>query len=79
LERKASERVAARVEKRIIAAFEELVRLPSIGHRRTDLRQSQLRFYKVFDYLIVFRREPRVVILRVVHGKRDVERLLLRL
>jgi plasmid stabilization system protein ParE len=79
LERKAGVRVAARVEARIFAAFDALVRLPWVGHRRKDMRQPELRFYRVYQYLIVFRREPRVVILRVVHGARDVERLLKKL
>jgi plasmid stabilization system protein ParE len=76
LEEHANERIAAHVERRIFAAFDDLVRLTALGHRREDVRQSELRFYAVFDYLIVFRREPRVVILRVIHGAQDIPAIL---
>jgi plasmid stabilization system protein ParE len=76
LEEKANERIAAHVERRIFAAFDDLVRLTALGHRREDVRQPELQFYSVFDYVIVFRREPRVVILRVVHGAQNLPAIL---
>jgi len=71
-----SERVALRVEGKIFDAFEMLACLPQVGHRRKDMRQPELRFYRVYRYMIVFRREPRVVILRVLHGARDIAKIL---
>jgi len=76
LEEKASREVANKVERALFDAFEELVRLPFVGHPRDDFRQSELRFHTVFSYVIMFRREPRVVIVRVLHGARNLPRLL---
>ena len=76
IEQRESERVALRVESKIFDAFEMLVRLPQVGHRRRDLRQPELRFFRVYRYMIVFRREPEVVVLRVLHGSRDIARIL---
>jgi plasmid stabilization system protein ParE len=49
--------------------------LRALGHRRFDVPQDHLLFHNVFQYAIAFYREPRVVIVRVVHSKRDFERL----
>ncbi len=40
------------------------------------MRQPDLRFYWVYQYMIVFHREPRVVILRVLHGSKDIAQIL---
>ena len=72
---KASPETAARVEERLFLAFEELVRLPAIGHRRFDVKQEDYRFHLVFDYVIAFRREPRVIIVRVIHGAQNIARI----
>ena len=76
LEQKAGDRVADRVENRIFSAFDMLVQLKAVGHRLKDMRQSELRFHRVYRYVIVFRREPRVVVLRVLHGARDIANIL---
>lgn len=76
LEQKAGDRVAERVEARIFATFEMLVQLKAVGHHRKDMRQPELRFHRIYRYVIVFRREPRVVVLRVLHGARDIARIL---
>ena len=76
IEERESERVALRVEGKIFDTFAMLVRLPQVGHRRIDMRQPELRFFRVYRYMIVFRREPRVVILRVLHGARDIAKVL---
>jgi plasmid stabilization system protein ParE len=75
IEERDSEGVALRVEPRIFEVIAMLARLPQVGHRRQDLRQPDLRFFRVYRYMIVFRREPRVVILRVLHGARDLARI----
>ncbi len=74
--RTASEETAIHVEERLFREFEELVRLPFIGHPRRDVTQRNLLFHRVFRYLIVFRRKPQVVIVRVIHGMRDLPRRL---
>jgi plasmid stabilization system protein ParE len=76
LEEKASREVADKVEKALFDAFEELVRLRFVGYRRDDVRQKTLLFYTVFSYVIAFRREPQVVIVSVVHGARNLPKLL---
>ena len=76
IEERESERAALRVESRLFDAFEMLARLPQVGHRRRDLKQRELRFFRVYRYMIVFRREPDVVVLRVLHGARDMARIL---
>ena len=65
-----------RVEDALFNASDELVRHKALGHRREDVRQQTLRFYVVFNYVIAFRREPRVVIVRVIHGVQNIAKLL---
>ena len=72
----ASPTVADHVEDALFEGFEELVRLPWIGHRHPSVRGASLLFYSVFNYVIVFRRqEKRIVILRGIHGARDLGKL----
>ena len=69
-------RAAEHVLDAIHGAINDLVRLPSLGRTRVDVPGDYL-FYRVFRYLIVFRRRREmVVILRIIHGARDVPRQL---
>jgi plasmid stabilization system protein ParE len=44
---------------------------------RTDLADGAVRFWPVFSYLVVYRSDTNPIqIVRVLHGKRDVRRLL---
>ncbi len=54
-------------------ALRELAEMPELGHRRPDLTDANLRFWRVFDYLVVYDayRHP-IVVVRVLHGRRDV-------
>jgi plasmid stabilization system protein ParE len=70
-----SESAADNLEIQIFDAFDEPVRLPMVGHQRFDVKQDTLLFHNVSEYVIQFRREPWVVILRVVHGVRDMTKL----
>ena len=55
--------------------FDLLAEHPRAGRARDDLRPG-LRGFPVGDYLILYRQAgPDVVILRVVHGSRDLEAL----
>ncbi len=48
-----------------------------MGHFRGDLVANPLRFWRVRDYLIIYRSEKKPLeIVRVLHGKRDVQALL---
>ena len=64
-------RIALRDAMRLLAEHSHL------GHVRTDLADEALRFWPVFSYLIVYRPETDPLqIVRVLHGARDVRRLL---
>ena len=50
---------------------------PGIGHLRADLSGDAFLFWPVLSYLVIYRpgTDP-LQIVRVLHGKRDVRRLL---
>lgn len=69
--------VADRIRDELFAAFDELAKTPGVGHYRSDLVTEPLRFWRVRDYLIIYRSEKRPIeIVRVLHAKRDVQTLL---
>lgn len=76
LTREESERVADRVESKLFAAMDELARLPQIGHHHPSISHRGLLFATVWEYEIVFVREPVLRIVRVLHGRRNLPRLL---
>ena len=54
-----------------------LAERPGVGHLRTDLADEFVRFWPVFSYLVIYRPDTKPIeIIRVLHGKRDVRRLL---
>ena len=58
-------------------AMQRLAENPGIGHVRTDLTDADVRFWSVFKYLVIYRPETKPLeIVRVLHGSRDVKRLL---
>jgi plasmid stabilization system protein ParE len=60
-------------------AFELLAERPGLGHSREDLTDRALRFWSVFSYLVVYDSESQpLTIIAVLHGARDVEKLLKR-
>lgn len=66
---------------RVVDALDEAMQLladnPGIGHVRTDLTDADVRFWSVFKYLVIYRPDTKPLeIVRVLHGSRDVERLL---
>ena len=67
---------ADKVDLEIQRAMRLLADFPGIGHRRSDVSNSNLRFWSVYKYLIVYRVRGRTVtIIRVVHGARNIRRL----
>jgi plasmid stabilization system protein ParE len=68
--------VANRIQGELVDAFEGLVDVPGKGHRRPDLTSRDVLFLSVFQYMIVYRRGAIVEIVAILHGKRDVRRLL---
>ena len=72
-----SPQAAVRVRAGLRAAMRKLAEHPGIGHLREDLADEPLRFWPVYSYLIIYRAEKRPIqIIRVLHGSRDVRRLL---
>lgn len=78
LTREASAEVSERTEAKLFDAFAALAGLSALGHKRLDVQRKDLLFHVVDPYLIAFRREKNqlVMIIRVLHGKRDVGRVL---
>ena len=59
------------------AAFNQLAGMPGIGHRRPDLTGKDVLFWKVHSFLVIYRRvsDPLMVV-AILHGKRDVRKIL---
>jgi len=68
---------AVRVLDALEHAFNQLATTPDIGHTREDLTDRPVKFWRVYSYLVVYdpTRDP-LAIVAVLHGARDVERLL---
>jgi plasmid stabilization system protein ParE len=68
--------IANRIQGDLVDAFEGLADLPGKGHKRPDLTSRDVLFFSVYQYMIVYRRTALVEIVAVLHGKRNVKRLL---
>jgi plasmid stabilization system protein ParE len=68
--------IADRIQGELVGAFEGLADVPGKGHKRPDLCSRDVLFFSVYQYMIVYRRTELVEIVAVLHGKRDVKRLL---
>jgi plasmid stabilization system protein ParE len=75
-----NEDAAGRVEQAIYNACKFVAESPSRGHSRKDLTSRALRFWTLTrypNYTIVYRPEANPVqVVAVLHGKRDVRRIL---
>ena len=76
LNERAGIEVANRVEAEIYGAFETLAQNPRLGHKRSDLTSHPVLFFTVYSYMIVYRPGAPPEIVRVLHGKRDLKRIL---
>jgi plasmid stabilization system protein ParE len=68
--------IADRIQGELVDAFESLADLPGKGHKRADLTDRNVLFFSVYQYMIAYRNAEVVEIIAVLHGKRDVRRLL---
>jgi toxin ParE1/3/4 len=69
--------MADRVESVILEKIAFLAKSPEAGHRRKDLTDEDVKFFPVYSYLIVYRPKTKPLqIASVLHGRRDVERVL---
>lgn len=68
--------LADRIQGELVDAFEDLANVPGKGHKRTDLTTHNVLFFSLYQYMIVYRRAAMVEIVAVLHGKRNVKKLL---
>jgi plasmid stabilization system protein ParE len=69
--------ISTELEARIFESLATLASDPGIGHTRADLTRQYVHFYTVEPYLIVYERDTRpIVIHAILHGARDVKRIL---
>lgn len=66
---------------KVVDALDDAMQLladnPGMGHLRPDLTPQDVRFWSVFKYLVIYRPDTMPLqIVRVLHGRRDVRRLL---
>lgn len=53
-------------------AIRRLAEMPGIGHVRREVKDSRLRFWSVYRYVIGYRYDDQtLVVVRIVHGHRD--------
>ena len=68
---------ADRVLEEMNAAIRHLADAPGIGHRRRDVANTSYQFWRVYSYLIAYRVQgDALYVSRVIHGARDVGRVL---
>jgi antitoxin ParD1/3/4/toxin ParE1/3/4 len=68
---------ADRVDAELHDVFEALARMPRLGHRREDLTPRPVLFFPLYSYLIVYQPDVDPIrIMAVLHGTRDVKRIL---
>jgi plasmid stabilization system protein ParE len=74
--REAGLEIANRIQNELVEAIESLVEFPGKGHKRSDLTKRDVFFLSVYQYMIVYRQTKKIEIVAVLHGKRNVKRLL---
>jgi plasmid stabilization system protein ParE len=74
---KAGPTIAHRVMKEIRSALYFLGSHPEVGHVREDLTSRQVKFWRIYSYLIVYDPETKPLeIMRVLHGMRELGGIL---
>jgi toxin ParE1/3/4 len=68
---------ADRVESNILNRMDFLAGSPGVGHRREDLTGENVKFFRVYSYLIVYSPDTKPLeIISIIHGGRDVVQAL---
>ncbi len=67
---------ADRLLEEFYRTFQRLAETPGLGHKRSDLTQRPVLFLALHSYLIIYRNSTPLQIARIIHGKRDVKKLL---
>lgn len=50
--------------------------MPGIGHKREDLTNRDVRFWRIHSYLIIYKKSKPLNVVRIIHGKCDVKQLM---
>jgi plasmid stabilization system protein ParE len=67
---------ADRLLEEFYRTFQQLAEMPGIGHRRQDLTHRKVLFWTLHSHLIIYKDSKPLRVVRIIHGKRDVKRLL---
>ena len=67
---------ADRVLEDFYSGFSQLAEMPGMGHRREDLTTQNVLFWPVHTYLVIYRDTNPLLIVAVLHGKRNIKKLL---
>jgi plasmid stabilization system protein ParE len=69
---------ANRVESKLYEAFELLSQTSGLGHKRFDLTEQSVLFFRVrpYSYLVIYRPRTPLEVVAVLHGKRNLASLL---
>jgi plasmid stabilization system protein ParE len=69
--------MALKILDQIERAIHKLAAVPGMGHLRPDITSRPVRFWAVHSWLIVYRvTRKRLEVIRIVHGARELTRLL---
>jgi plasmid stabilization system protein ParE len=69
-------KAARRIRLQIFGACQTIADNPGIGHTREDLTEKPVLFWPTGSYLIIYAARKPVEIVRVLHGARDLPRLV---
>ena len=69
---------ADRLREEFFGTFRNLAEVPGMGHKREDLTHRDVLFWALYSYLIIYRNSQPLRIVRIIHAKRDVKKLLSR-
>jgi antitoxin ParD1/3/4/toxin ParE1/3/4 len=70
---------ASALQEEFFRAFEGLAAMPGKGHKRDDLTDRPVHFFRVRSYLVVYRSDPKPIqIVAVLHAARDIPTVLRR-
>ena len=69
---------ADRLLEEFYQTFGQLAAMPGMGHKREDLTHRNVLFWGLHSYLVIYRASQPLRVVRVIHAKRDLKKLLAR-
>ena len=65
---------ADHVERKLQEEFHKLAKTPGLGHLREDITEKGLKFWRVFDFLVVYVPDTNPLqIVTIIHGRRELK------